>query len=76
MGSWGAPKNRYPKIPIVDLCISLQVDILQWCLDTAEGEERTVDRIIARLLAINFAVMHTASHVRPLNLPPMSSLKG
>ncbi|KAJ7767232.1 cytochrome P450 [Mycena metata] len=36
-------------------------DLISWLLDTAEGEERTVPALVLRVLAINFAAIHTSS---------------
>jgi hypothetical protein len=39
-------------------------DLLQWLMDTAEGEEKTVKLLSQRILTVNFAAIHTTSQVR------------
>ncbi|KAJ3559201.1 hypothetical protein NM688_g483 [Phlebia brevispora] len=36
-------------------------DMLQWLMDTAEGEEKEVHALAMRILTINFAAIHTSS---------------
>ncbi|KAF9233836.1 cytochrome P450 [Melanogaster broomeanus] len=37
-------------------------DLLSWLMDDAEGSERTVKSLTMRILAINFAAIHTSSN--------------
>lgn len=37
--------------------------MLQWLLEEAKGEERTVRALALRILVINFAAIHTSSMV-------------
>ncbi|OCH88082.1 cytochrome P450 [Obba rivulosa] len=37
-------------------------DFLQWLMDVAEGEERTVRALVLRILVLNFAAIHTSSN--------------
>ncbi|PSS38092.1 hypothetical protein PHLCEN_2v72 [Hermanssonia centrifuga] len=37
-------------------------DMLQWLMDTAEGEEREIRALVMRILTINFAAIHTSSN--------------
>ncbi|CCM00485.1 uncharacterized protein FIBRA_02519 [Fibroporia radiculosa] len=36
-------------------------DMLQWLIDAAQGKERTVRALVLRVLAVNFAAIHTTS---------------
>ncbi|KAI0731494.1 cytochrome P450 [Fomitopsis betulina] len=36
-------------------------DMLQWLIDAAEGEERTVRSLVLRMLTVNIAAIHTSS---------------
>ncbi|EPS94649.1 hypothetical protein FOMPIDRAFT_1169461 [Fomitopsis schrenkii] len=36
-------------------------DMLQWLIDAAEGEERTVHALVLRMLTVNMAAIHTSS---------------
>ncbi|OBZ73466.1 Ent-kaurene oxidase [Grifola frondosa] len=36
-------------------------DMLQWLMDVAQGEERTVRALVLRILTVNFAAIHTSS---------------
>ena len=38
--------------------------MLQWLMDTAEGEEKDVRALTLRILTVNFAAIHTSSMVR------------
>lgn len=38
--------------------------MLQWLMDAARGEERTVKALVLRLLTVNIAAIHTSSLVR------------
>ena len=43
--------------------------MLQWLIDAAEGEERTVRALVLRMLTVNMAAIHTSSIVcRPYRL--------
>lgn len=37
--------------------------MLQWLIDAAEGEERTVRALVLRMLTVNIAAIHTSSIV-------------
>jgi hypothetical protein len=39
-------------------------DMLQWMMEEAKGNERAIHYLSQRLLAINFAAVHTSSLVR------------
>jgi hypothetical protein len=41
----------------------LKNDLISWLLEYAQGEERTVDRIIQRIFSVNGAAIHTTSNV-------------
>lgn len=38
-------------------------NLISWLLDEAQGAQRTVEDVALRLLAVNFAAIHTTSHV-------------
>jgi hypothetical protein len=38
-------------------------DMIQWLLDSAEGDQRTSEKIALRVLMINFAALHTTALV-------------
>ncbi|GJE92111.1 cytochrome P450 [Phanerochaete sordida] len=37
-------------------------DLISWLLDEAEGDERTVQNLVTRILALEFAAIHTTSN--------------
>ena len=41
--------------------VALQNDLLMWLMKDAKGVERSVEGLARRLLAINFAAIHTTS---------------
>lgn len=41
----------------------LQVDLIQWLLESAEGVEKETDQLVSRILMVNFAAIHTTSMV-------------
>ena len=46
------------------LSLTGQNDLLQWVLDSDCEDEKTTERIIFRLLTLNFAAIHTTALVR------------
>ena len=42
---------------------AIQVDMLSWLIDKAEGEFRTVKVLTQSIMAINFAATHTTATV-------------
>lgn len=48
--------------------LHLQNDMLQWLIDDAPEDERTVLQLTRRILTINFAAIHTSSSVS-IHLP-------
>jgi len=61
----GVEGCKKPVVILREFISDDKVDLLQWLMDTAKGEETRTDRLIARLLAVNFASIHTASLVCP-----------
>lgn len=41
----------------------LQIDMLSWLMDEAQGQERTTESLTRRILTLNFAAIHTSSMV-------------
>lgn len=52
--------------------VAAQNDMLQWLIDAAEGEERTVRALVLRMLTVNMAAIHTSSIVRRFLQPDRS----
>ena len=60
---WDKPVRRpLRSIPMLSL-LRVQNDMLMWLMDEAKGVEKSLAGVARRLLAVNFAAIHTTSNV-------------
>lgn len=56
------------------LALLIQIDFLQWLIDSAEGTEAATDALCMRIAVLNFSSIHTTSIVTSLPPPFLSSV--
>lgn len=69
-GDWGdRPVRRSNLVYLPCLSADLQNDMLMWLMNEAKGVERPLDALAIRMLAVNFASIHTTSIVSCIVAP-------
>jgi hypothetical protein len=70
--TWDEAPVRPAGLPSIlsSLLKMIQSDLLMWLMNQAKGVEKSVDGLARRMVIINFASMHTITHVSSNSCAP------